>query len=60
MANRLREALGAVLIVCALAALWMGLSHLRQQEFVATVLLITTGLSILRAGVELLRPGLGE
>lgn len=60
MPSRVREILGAVLIVCAMVALWLALSHLREQEFVATILLVTTGLSILRAGVELLRPTIGE
>lgn len=60
MASRVREGLGAALVLCALAALWMALDALREQQFVATVLLLTTGLSVLRAGVELLRPSVGE
>ncbi len=52
--------MGGVLVVAALAFLGLSVSHLRDQEYVGTVLLVTTGLSLLRAAVELLRPSMGE
>jgi hypothetical protein len=60
MSKRLREAMGGVLVFAALAFLGLSVSHLRDQEYVGTVLLVTTGLSLLRAAVELLRPSMGE
>jgi hypothetical protein len=60
MAKHLREGSGAVLILSALAVLWLAIRHLRDQEFVGAVLLVSTGLALVRAGVELLRPSMGE
>ena len=56
----LREATGALLVVASLGALGTGVVHLRDQEYVACLILVSTGLSIMRAGVELLRPTMGE
>jgi hypothetical protein len=60
MAKHLREGAGAVLIVSALGVLGIAIRHLRDQEFVGAVILVTTGLALVRAGVELLRPSMGE
>ena len=60
MERHVREGLGALLILAALAMLWAGVDHLREQEFVGAILLVTTSLALVRAGVELLRPSMGE
>ena len=49
-----------MLVLVALAVLGVGIRHLRDQEYVGAVLLMTTGLALVRAGVELLRPSMGE
>ena len=60
MSRYLREGCGALLLVAALASIGLGVQHLREQEFVGAVLLAATGLALLRAGVDLLRPSMGE
>jgi hypothetical protein len=60
MGRVLRDGAGALLITGALAVLFGGIVELREHDYVASTLLIVTGLSVLRAGVELLRPTLGE
>jgi hypothetical protein len=60
MSKRLREGAGALLLMCALVVLAFAITHLRDQEYVGAVLMVTTGLSLLRAGVELMRPSMGE
>lgn len=56
----LREGSGAVLVLAAIAVLGIAIGHLRDQEYVGAILMVTTGLALLRAGVELLRPSMGE
>jgi hypothetical protein len=58
--KHLREASGAVLILAALVVLGTGIRHLRDQEFVGALLLISVSLALVRSGVELLRPSMGE
>jgi hypothetical protein len=58
--KHLREGTGALLIVAALFVLGTGIRHLRDQEFVGALLLIIVSLALVRAGVELLRPSMGE
>jgi len=60
MAKWIREGSGGVLILCSLGVLGLAIGHLRDQQYVGAVLLVTTGLALLRAGVELLRPSIGE
>ena len=60
MSQPLREGSGAVLILSALGVLYTAIGHLREQEYVGAILMVTTGLALLRAGVELLRPSMGE
>ena len=47
-------------MLVSLALLWVGVGHLRDQEFVGAILLVTAALSVLRAGVDLLRQSMGE
>lgn len=58
--KHLREGAGALLILAALFVLGMGIRHLRDQEFVGALLLISVSLALVRSGVELLRPSMGE
>jgi hypothetical protein len=60
VAKHLREGVGLLLVLGALALLGFGVRHLRDQEYVGAVLLVTTGLALVRSGVELLRPSMGE
>jgi len=55
-----RDGSGAVLLLVALGVLFYAVLELRGHDYVAAILLVVTGLSLLRAGVELLRPTLGE
>ena len=58
--KHLREGAGALLILAALAVLGLAIRHLGNQEYVGAVLLVSSGLAMVRAGVELLRPSMGE
>jgi len=58
--KHVREGAGALLILAALAVLGVGVRHLRDQEFVGALLLISVSLALVRSGVELLRPSMGE
>jgi hypothetical protein len=58
--KHLREGAGALLILSALFVLGTGIRHLRDQEFVGALLLISVSLALVRSGVELLRPSMGE
>lgn len=60
MGRVLRDGSGAVLILLSLGALFGGVVQLREHDYVAAALLLATGLAVLRAGAELLRPTLGE
>ncbi len=60
MNRLLRDGSGALLVVSALGLCFYGVSLLRAHDYVACMLLILTGLSLLRAGVDLLRPSVGE
>ena len=44
----------------AFAALFYGVMLLRNRDYLACIILVLTGLSLMRAGVELLRPSIGE
>lgn len=48
------------MILAALAVLGLAIRHLGNQEYVGAVLLVSSGLALVRAGVELLRPSMGE
>ncbi|MDD9936933.1 MAG: hypothetical protein OXT09_25195 [Myxococcales bacterium] len=60
MGSALREVTGAVLVSAALFVLFYGVTELRARDYVACIILVLTGLSLMRAGVELLRPFLGD
>lgn len=60
MGRVVRDGSGALLVGAAMAVLFWGVVQLRGHDYLAAALLIVTGLSVLRAGVELLRPTLGE
>jgi hypothetical protein len=48
------------LVLSALSVLFYGVMQLRQRDYLACIILTLTGLSLMRAGVELLRPSVGE
>ena len=60
MSRSLRDGSGALLILCSLGLLFYGVVELRSHDYVAAILLVVTGLSLLRVGAELLRPSVGE
>ncbi|HJL16763.1 MAG TPA: hypothetical protein RMH99_13960 [Sandaracinaceae bacterium LLY-WYZ-13_1] len=60
MGRIVRDGSGLVLVLAALAALFFGVSQLREHDYLAAALMLLTGLAVLRAGVELLRPTIGE
>ena len=60
MRRTLRDGSGLMLVLASLAVLYHGIIQLRGHDYVAAILLVVTGLSLLRAGVELLRPSVGE
>jgi hypothetical protein len=60
MARALRDGFGLVLVVLAIAALFWGVVQLGEHDYLAALLMLLTGLAVLRAGVELLRPTVGE
>ena len=55
-----REVTGVVLVLLALATLFVGVTELRGHDYLACMILAFTGLSLMRAGAELLRPSVGE
>lgn len=60
MGRALRDGSGFVLVILALAALFGGVVELGDHDYLAATLLLLSGLAVLRAGVELLRPTVGE
>lgn len=60
MRRTFRDGSGLLLVLAALGVLYHSLNQLRGHDYVAAILLVVTGLSLLRAGVELLRPSVGE
>jgi hypothetical protein len=60
MGRAVRDGSGLVLVIVALAALFWGVVELGGHDYLAAMLLLLTGLAVLRAGVELLRPTVGE
>ena len=60
MARAIRESVGALLVLVALATLFWAATELRGHDYVASILLVVTGISLVWAGVEVLRPSLGE
>jgi len=60
MGSGLREGSGTLLVLAALSALFYGVVQLRSRDYLACIILVLAGLSLMRAGVELLRPSIGE
>lgn len=60
MGRRIREGGGLLLLLCALGALYVGVGELRARDYLACIVLVLTGLSLVKASVELLRPSIGE
>ncbi|MDD9941679.1 MAG: hypothetical protein OXU20_11605 [Myxococcales bacterium] len=55
MAGRLRDGIGAALVLFALGVLFSAVVQLSARDYLASSVLVLTGLSVMRAGVELLR-----
>jgi len=60
MGQGVREAAGSVLLACSLAIVFVGVQELRGRDYLAAIVLVMTGISLLKAGVELLRPAVSE
>ena len=53
----MRQGAGLLLVVAAMGVLFLAVSELRSKDYLACIVLVLTGLSLMRAGTELLRPG---
>jgi hypothetical protein len=60
MERWIRDGSGLILLLSALGLLFYGVVELRQRDYLACAILTLTGLSLMRAGVELLRASVGE
>ena len=60
MLRAAREIVGFALTGGSVAILWWGIVDLRQHNYVSAILLALVGTAVLRAGVELVRPSVGE
>lgn len=60
MRRVLRDGSGLIMVLASMGVLYHGIVQLRVHDYIAAILLVVTGLSLLRAGVELLRPSVGE
>ncbi|MCA9581530.1 MAG: hypothetical protein KC416_07025 [Myxococcales bacterium] len=60
MIRWVRAAAGGLLTLLALGAMVYAVAVLREHDYIAAMLLTVIGLSLIRAGTELLRPVLGE
>jgi hypothetical protein len=60
MGRILRDTSGAILVLASLGVLYYAITELRGHDYVSAVVLVVTGLSLLGAGVDLLRPSMGE
>lgn len=56
----LKDGVGYVLLVLALAALALGVVAAATHDYLAGALILATGFAVLRASVTLLRPSIGE
>ncbi len=56
----LKDGAGYVLLVVALVALFAGVAAAADHDYLASALVLGTGLAVLRASVTLLRPTIGE
>lgn len=60
MARVFRDGTGVLLVLCALAVLFHAVVQLGAADYLASIILVLAGLSLMRAGVELLRLSVGE
>jgi hypothetical protein len=60
MVRALRDGSGFLLLIGALAVLWVAITSLRLHDFLSAIVLVVVGLALLGASVELLRPSVGE
>jgi hypothetical protein len=60
MSAWLREGTGFGLVAMALAVLFHAVTELRSRDYLACIILVLTGISLMRAGIELLRPSVGD
>jgi len=60
MTRGVREVSGVLLLLSSLATLCYAVLLLRTRDYLACMILVLTGLALLRAAVELLRPSIGE
>lgn len=60
MGGRLRESLGALLLLAALGVLVGVVESLRAHDYLGAIVLSIAGLALVGAGTELLRPSIGE
>lgn len=60
MGRSLRDGSGGILVLVSLTVLFYAVGQLRDHDYVAAIVLVVMGLAILGAGVELLRPSVGE
>jgi hypothetical protein len=60
MGRGLREGSGALLVLGGLAVLFQAVMLLRARDYLASIILVSTGMPLMRAGVELLRPSIGD
>jgi hypothetical protein len=51
----MRAGIGMLLLICALGTLFYGVVQLRQRDYAACLVLTFTGLSLVRAGVDVMR-----
>jgi hypothetical protein len=56
----LREGTGFGLVATALVVLFHAVTELRGRDYLACIILVLTGISLMRAGIELLRPSVGD
>ena len=55
-----KDLVGLILVVVALLGLGLGVREVTLRDYVAAALLLLAGVSTLWAGVDLLRPTIGE
>lgn len=60
MSRTLRDGAGALLVLASLVTLFRTVVELRGHDYLAALLLCVMGLALVRGGVELLRPTVGE
>lgn len=56
----MREGVAWVVFVCGLAVLVWACAKLQRGDYLGAFLAFLTGASVVRAGLELLRPRMGE